>query len=156
MTMEVCAFNPNGNILAVGGRRGVVHLVDWSHGNGTQVIGSVKMNAPVKALCWTRSGGGRDGTSSQLLTLSEDADIYQWDVGERRCLDRWKDDGGFGSCVMSLDRNDRYLGVGCVVYHSLTAALSLTDLCLTMQLAFRNCQCVQTARKPTTTPAESY
>ena len=109
MTMEVCAFNPAGNVLAVGGRRGVVHLVDWTSGGGTQVLGFVKMNSPVKALCWTR---GRNGTGSQLLSLSEDADVYHWDIGERRCINRWKDDGGFASLSMSSDRNDRYLGIG--------------------------------------------
>lgn len=109
MTMDVCAFNPLGNILAVGGRRGVIQLVDWKSGGGTQVIGSIKMNSPVKALCWTH---GRDGAGSQLLTLSEDAEIYHWDVGERRCLNRWKDDGGFGSLTLSSDRNDGYVGIG--------------------------------------------
>lgn len=48
------------------------------------------------------------------MTLGEDAEIYVWDVGERRCLRRWKDEGGFGSKVMSGDRAGNYVAVGCV------------------------------------------
>ncbi|TDL22343.1 WD40 repeat-like protein [Rickenella mellea] len=106
MSMEKCAFDASGEVLAVAGRKGYVHLVDWKSG-GAQVVGSVKMNTPVKSLWWTRGD-----TASELMTLGEDAEVYVWNVGERRCVKRWKDDGGFGSVVMSGDSGGRYLGVG--------------------------------------------
>lgn len=105
-SMEICAFDPTGEVLAVAGRRGYVHLVDWRSGSG-QVIGSVKMNAGVKSVWWTR-GSGR----SELMSLGEDAEVYVWDVGEKRCVRRWKDDGGYGSHIISGDRTGQYLGIG--------------------------------------------
>ena len=83
------------------------------------MIGSDKMNSPVRALCWTR---GRGGSQSQLLSLSEDADVYHWDVAERRCINRWKDDGGFASLTMSTDKSDNYLSIG---YAQLICLISL-------------------------------
>ncbi|KAI0063229.1 WD40 repeat-like protein [Artomyces pyxidatus] len=108
LSMEISAFDSSGEVLAIAGRRGYVHLVDWKSGTG-QVVGSVKANTAVKALWWTR-GPGSNGR--ELMTLGEDAEVYLWDVGERRCVRRWKDDGGFGSRVLSGDRAGSYLAVG--------------------------------------------
>ena len=107
-SMEICAFNPAGEVLAVAGRHGYVHLVDWKSGGG-QVVGSLKMNAPVKSLWWVR-GGSEEGR--QLVSLGDDAEVYVWDVGERRCVRRWQDDGGFGSVTMSGDGAGKYLAIG--------------------------------------------
>lgn len=104
--MEICAFDPTGEVLAVGGRRGYIHLVDWRSGSG-QVVGSVKMNSGVKSVWWTQ-GSGR----SELMSLGEDAEVYVWDVGEKRCVRKWKDEGGYGSHIMSGDRSGQYLGIG--------------------------------------------
>ncbi|TFK48043.1 WD40 repeat-like protein [Heliocybe sulcata] len=105
-SMETCAFSPSGEVLAVGGRRGYVHLVDWQSGAG-QVVGSVKMNAGVRSVWWARGGEGRE-----LMTLSDDSEVYVWDVGERRCVKRWREDGGFGSRIMSGDNKGEYLAIG--------------------------------------------
>ena len=106
-SMETCAFDPSGEVLAVAGRRGYVHLVDWRSGTG-QVVGSVKMNSGVKGLWWTT---GREG-NSELMSLGEDSEVYVWDVGERRCVKKWKDDGGYGSQIIGGDRSGQYLGIG--------------------------------------------
>ncbi|CAL1696799.1 unnamed protein product [Somion occarium] len=106
-SMETCAFDPSGDVLAVAGRRGYVHLVDWKSGAG-QVVGSVKMNSTVKSIWWTN---GRNG-KSELMSLGEDAEVYVWDVGERRCVKRWKDEGGYGSNIIAGDQSGRYLGIG--------------------------------------------
>lgn len=92
--MEQFKFSPDGGMLAVGGRRGYVHLVDWGAagvGNGGQVVGQVKMNVAVKGIAWQRDG-------RELLTLGEDSEVYVWDVGMRKCVMRWEDEGGFGAC----------------------------------------------------------
>ncbi|TFY60987.1 hypothetical protein EVG20_g7224 [Dentipellis fragilis] len=106
-SMEVCAFNPTGEVLAVAGRRGYVHLVDWQSGAG-QVVGSVKANASIKSLWWARG----PGSERELMGLGEDAEVYVWDVGERRCVKRWKDDGGFGSRILTGDRRGNYTAIG--------------------------------------------
>lgn len=105
LSMETCAFSPNGDYLAVAGRRGYVHLVDWRRGGG-QVVGSVKMNNPVKDLHWA--------ADNRLLSLGADCEIFLWDIDNYRCLRRWKDDGGFGSAIMTGSRNQNHLAIGWV------------------------------------------
>ncbi|KAL5534753.1 hypothetical protein ACEPAG_1217 [Sanghuangporus baumii] len=107
--MELVAFDPSGVILAVAGRRGYVHLVDWRSGSA-QVAGSVKMNSGVQGLWWNRHPG-LDGRP-ELLTLGADAEVYVWDVGERRCVRRWKEEGGYGTTVISGDNSGSYLSIG--------------------------------------------
>jgi U3 small nucleolar RNA-associated protein 18 len=105
--MEITAFSPyTGDILAVAGRGGYVHLVDWKSGAG-QVVGSLKCGGGgggVRALWWAPessssnvlgSTGARGSGHNHLAVLSGDAEVYLWDVGERRCVRRWKDEGGF-------------------------------------------------------------
>ena len=112
--MEVSAFSPYpGDILAVAGRGGNVHLVDWKSGAG-QVVASLKCGAAgggVKSLWWVPASSSTSSDSSplgsspvelssassrpHLAVLSGDAEVYLWDVGQRRCVRRWKDEGGF-------------------------------------------------------------
>ncbi|KAK0232663.1 WD40-repeat-containing domain protein [Armillaria fumosa] len=89
--MEITAFSPTGEMLAVAGRGGNVHLVDWRSGGG-QVVGTLKGGAGggIRELWWTKDGDGEG-----LAVLSGDAEVCLWDVGQRRCLRRWRDEGGF-------------------------------------------------------------
>ena len=97
-------------MLAVAGRGGNVHLVDWKSGAG-QVIGSLKCTTSggggsggVQGLWWVTSSGaegvlGGDAAVSHdekhLAVLTGEAEVYIWDVGQRRCVKRWKDEGGY-------------------------------------------------------------
>ena len=104
-SLQTCSFSSTGEMLAVAGRRGYIHLVDWkATAAGSQVIGSVKMNSSVKSLWWNNQG--------ELLSLGEDSEIYVWDIAERRCIRRWKDDGGYGSILIAGDLSNRYLATG--------------------------------------------
>ena len=125
MGMEHCAFDPSGSVLAVAGRRGYVHLIDWRSG-AAQVVGSVKMNSGVQSLWWNRHSGS--DASSELMTLGADAEVYIWNVGERRCVRRWKEEGGFGTTVMSGDENGRYLCIGCVHVRFCSASKSMLEV----------------------------
>ncbi|GAA5823947.1 hypothetical protein JCM3770_004142 [Rhodotorula araucariae] len=107
--LERFRFSPGaGDVLAIAGRRGYVHLVDWGSSGvsrGGQVLGEVKMNGAVKALAWQRDG-------RELLTLGDDSEVYVWDIGTRKCIDRWRDDGGFGACALETSRDGRWAAVG--------------------------------------------
>ncbi|KAJ3839760.1 WD40-repeat-containing domain protein [Lentinula raphanica] len=117
--MEVTAFEPStGSVLAVAGRGGYVHLVDWKSGAG-QVIGSLKCSnggGGVKGLWWTSAGSKLDsGTRDYLTVLTGDSEVYLWDVGERQCVRRWKDEGGFrgaGRVLTGSGKGSGWLAVG--------------------------------------------
>ena len=144
--MELSAFSPYpGDILAVAGRGGHVHLVDWKSGAG-QVVTSLKCGAAgggVKGLWWvppttsaTQGSPSPLGSSSlvepssassrpHLAVLSGDAEVYLWDIGQRRCVRRWKDEGGFKGAGRYMagavgHGGEGWLAIGCVSMHSIT------------------------------------
>lgn len=126
--MEICAFSPTGEVLAVAGRRGYVHLVDWKSGAG-QVVGSLKMNAGVRSLWWARGGIGE---GRELMSLSDNAEVYVWDIAGRNCTRRWQDHGGFGSCVINGDREGKYVAIGygatVFLYHIALSTIFLVQI----------------------------
>jgi U3 small nucleolar RNA-associated protein 18 len=56
--MSLMAFSPSGELLAVAGHNGYIHLVDWKSGAG-QVIDSLK--------CASGGDGGCTGCGGMLL-----------------------------------------------------------------------------------------
>lgn len=113
--METCSFSHDGRVVAIAGRGGHVHFLDWASAasGGGQVIGSVKANGPIKSLCWV---GGHD--RRELMTVGQDAEVYLWDVGSRRCLRRWKDEGAFGVSALEGGPNSQYTALGLVLVFS--------------------------------------
>lgn len=139
--MEVTAFEPRtGSILAVAGRGGYVHLVDWKSGAG-QVIGSLKCSnggGGVKGLWWASSSSERYsevdtgfGSREYLTVLTGDSEVYVWDVGERRCVRRWTDEGGFrgsGRVLAGSGKGSGWLAIGYGIYFSCISCMGITLL----------------------------
>jgi U3 small nucleolar RNA-associated protein 18 len=136
--MELTAFSHTaGEILAVGARGGYVHLVDWKSGAG-QVVGSLKCGGlggvgggGVKDMWWVPPGEGR--AREHLAVLTGDAEVYLWDVGERRCVRRWRDEGGFRGAARVMTGSAAgarggWLGVGCVCVCFCDASLLIRPL----------------------------
>ena len=119
------AFSPGrGSILAVAGGGGNVQLVDWTSGAG-QVIGSLKCNTSsggVQGLWWVPSGVDSEvlgdsgaGSDGHLAVLTGEAEVYIWDVGQRRCVKRWRDDGGYrgaGRTFACSGGQDGWMSIG--------------------------------------------
>lgn len=109
-SMDVARFDPEeGKLLAVAGRRGYVHLVDWISGGvgGGQVIGSLKCHSPVRDIAWVPDGGHK-----RLMTLSQNAEVYIWDVGSRKCIARWKDEGNYGAQILKTNASGSHHAIG--------------------------------------------
>ena len=90
-------FQPGASsrLVAVGGRRGQVHLLDWGAGAagqmGGQRIGELRMNAPLAGMAWAGE------TEHRLLTLSTEGRIHVWDLRSRSCPVTAYDTGLFGA-----------------------------------------------------------
>ena len=54
------------------------------------------MHLSVDLIWWNNRG--------ELLNLRLDSEMYAWDAVERR----WKDDGGYGSELITGDQSNRY------------------------------------------------
>lgn len=109
--MEICKFSDDGTMLAVGGKNGYVHLLHCGTGSASaQVVGSVKMSRPVKDLEWT--GAGEDSGRKELMTISNEGQVFLWDVGSRRCLRTWTDEGAYGTTVLARGGSGKYFALG--------------------------------------------
>ncbi|MCO5554302.1 hypothetical protein L7F22_007831 [Adiantum nelumboides] len=86
-------FQPHGgSLLAVGGRRGAVHLLEWGKQGASasgSLIGSLRMNAPLAGLSWD----GADPT--KIMSLSDQGIVHLWDVRNMKCQVQKRDVGLF-------------------------------------------------------------
>jgi U3 small nucleolar RNA-associated protein 18 len=105
--MERFSFSPDGTTVAVAGRSGYVHLLDWGKAGsgGGQMVGSLKTHGSVRGLAWQKDG-------TELISLGDDARAYVWDVRTRRCVGRWLDEGGPGRTELAVDGRGKYLATG--------------------------------------------
>ncbi|CAE7228942.1 unnamed protein product [Rhizoctonia solani] len=101
---DINAFSRDGRTLAIAGRQGRVRMLDWA---SVSVVGEIKASASVKSIWWST----RDGTGPEMYTLDANAEVCAWDVRMRKCLRRWRDDGGFGTTI-ATEGVGRYTAVG--------------------------------------------
>ncbi|SNX82520.1 related to UTP18 - possible U3 snoRNP protein involved in maturation of pre-18S rRNA [Melanopsichium pennsylvanicum] len=115
-------------LLAIGGRRGVVHLLDWGRSGaaGGTRIGGVRMNSPLAGFSWDAAsvlgdrgtGIGVVGTGKdvELLTMSTEGSVHLWDIRnmglEVGCTSIWNDPGSFGAKGLEVSPNGRFWTVG--------------------------------------------
>ncbi|CAE6451349.1 unnamed protein product [Rhizoctonia solani] len=101
---DINAFSRDGRTLAIAGRQGRVRLLDWA---SVGVVGEIKASASVKSIWWST----RDDAGPEMYTLDANAEICAWDVRMRRCLRRWRDDGGFGTTI-ATEGVGKYTAIG--------------------------------------------
>ncbi|WVW83473.1 hypothetical protein I302_105494 [Kwoniella bestiolae CBS 10118] len=100
------AFSPDGSLLAVAGRRGLVSIHDWPSGGIVAELRSGR-GGSIADLTWSTDGkelsvlGGRDG-----------AEVEVWDLAERRVVRRRRDDRALGGTIMRCSRDGSYTAVG--------------------------------------------
>ncbi|PWO00157.1 WD40 repeat-like protein [Tilletiopsis washingtonensis] len=133
--LSMARFQPlgaeSGRLLAIGGRRGAIHLLDWGSGQGgagagagAALVGSLRLNAPLVGLEWdqTASAAGR-----RLLSLSKEGSVHVWDTRAMRCAVERRDAGLFGAHGLAQSPSGAHWAVGSDsgtvnVYDALTAS----------------------------------
>jgi U3 small nucleolar RNA-associated protein 18 len=89
---KTAGVEDNRSILAIGGRRGAIHLLEWGSVGGSgggSLIGSLHMNAPLAGLTWDSS------RSNSLVSLSTFGTVHSWDVRNMKCEVQKSDAGLF-------------------------------------------------------------
>ncbi|SPO22551.1 related to UTP18 - possible U3 snoRNP protein involved in maturation of pre-18S rRNA [Ustilago trichophora] len=115
-------------LLAIGGRRGVVHLLDWGRSGaaGGTRIGGVRMNSALAGFTWDAAsvlgdrgtGIGVTGTGKdvELLTMSTEGSVHLWDIRnmglEVGCTSIWTDPGSFAAKGLEVSPNGKFWTVG--------------------------------------------
>ncbi|WVQ70415.1 uncharacterized protein L199_008642 [Kwoniella botswanensis] len=105
-TLHRHAFSPDGTLLAVAGRRGLISIHDWPSGGVVAELRSGR-GGYTADLTWSQNGrelnvlGGRDG-----------AEVEVWDIAERRMVRRWRDDRALGGTLMRNSRDGNYTAIG--------------------------------------------
>lgn len=82
----------NRSLLAIGGRRGAIHLLEWGSVGGSgggSLVGSLHMNAPLAGLTWNPS------LPHSLISLSTVGTVHSWDVRNMKCEVQKSDAGLF-------------------------------------------------------------
>lgn len=80
------------SLLAIGGRRGAIHLLEWGSVGGSgggSMVGSLHMNAPLADLTWNPS------IPHSLISMSTMGTVHSWDVRSMKCEVQKSDAGLF-------------------------------------------------------------
>ncbi|PSN45839.1 hypothetical protein C0J52_05510, partial [Blattella germanica] len=95
-------ISPDGRLLAICGRFGNIHLLT---AQALEQVGLLKMNDDVSAVAF-------DGDGTRLFSHGAGGEVYAWDVGSRRCLGRFIDDGSICGKSLTVAPGGRYLAAG--------------------------------------------
>ncbi|XP_034233330.1 U3 small nucleolar RNA-associated protein 18 homolog [Thrips palmi] len=100
--MQNFTMSPDGRLIAALGRYGHIHLLT---AQSKEWVGSLKMNADVKAICFNKDG-------SRLYSHGDGGEVYIWDMHSRSCIHRFIDDGCITGTSIAVSPSDQYLACG--------------------------------------------
>ena len=100
--MKNFSVSPDGRLIAALGKFGHIHLIT---AQSKEWLGSLKMNADVKALSFNKDG-------SRLYSHGDGGEVYIWDIRSRSCIHRFTDDGCIVGTSLAVSPNDQYLACG--------------------------------------------
>ncbi|KAI9310594.1 WD40-repeat-containing domain protein [Dichotomocladium elegans] len=101
-TLPSFNMSPCGKYIAFRGHGGHIILVSSLT---KQWIGDLKMNKSIEGMSWSSDG-------KFLQSIAHDGEVYLWDVGQRECVKRWRDDGAVFSTSFASSPNDKYYATG--------------------------------------------
>ncbi|KAI7886460.1 WD40 repeat-like protein [Lichtheimia hyalospora FSU 10163] len=101
-SLESFTMSPCGKYTAFRGKGGHIVLVSTLT---KQWVGDFKMDRSVEGMAWSSDG-------KYLHSIANNGQVYQWDVGQRECVNRWIDDGAVRSTALGVSRDDRFYATG--------------------------------------------
>ncbi|CAK9817661.1 U3 small nucleolar RNA-associated protein 18 homolog [Anthophora quadrimaculata] len=100
--MQKYEVSPDGKTIAICGRLGEIFLLTTS---SKELIGTLKMNARCKSLCFTPD-------SKTLITHGDSNEMYVWDINSRVCVHRAIDDGCLSCESIAMSPSGQFLATG--------------------------------------------
>lgn len=115
--LSMARFQPldsagSSRLLAIGGRRGAVHLVDWARSGGASggnLISSLRQNSPLAGVEWDPSS---EAEGRRLVSLGQDGTMSLWDVRNMRCSVVKRDLGLYGARSVAASNGGGHWAVG--------------------------------------------
>ncbi|CAB4406560.1 unnamed protein product [Rhizophagus irregularis] len=101
-TRENFLISPCGKYIVFIGSNGYLTLVSYQT---KQQVANLKMNGSADAAAWSSDG-------KYLFSAGKDATIYQWDVGARKVVHCFADEGGYKPKKIAVSRNNDYFSIG--------------------------------------------
>ncbi|CAI2168790.1 11953_t:CDS:10 [Funneliformis geosporum] len=101
-SLENFSISPCGKYIVFVGNNGYLTLVSYQT---KQWVGKFKMNGSANAVAWSSDG-------KYLFSVSDDATVYQWDVGERKSVHCFMDEGGYNLKKIAISSNNNYFAIG--------------------------------------------
>lgn len=95
-------ISPDGTLLLLHGVSGYLHVLSM---RSKELVGSVKVNGRAAGAVFTTD-------SSRIYSSDDEGGMYVWDVGSRRCLHRFTDEGCLRSTCLAASLDGRYLACG--------------------------------------------
>lgn len=103
------AKDSNRSLLAIGGRRGAIHLLEWGSVGGSgggSLVGSLHMNAPLAGVTWNSS------KPHSLVSLSTLGIVHSWDIRNMKCEVQKSDPGLYAPKSIKASPNGDWWAIG--------------------------------------------
>ena len=101
-SLETFTLSPDGKLICFLGNDGYLILVN---AKTHRFIGSMKMNGTVRAAAFTPD-------SKEILSVGSDGEVYRWDLRQRRCLQRFQDEGNLGGTSLAISPTGSLFATG--------------------------------------------
>ncbi len=106
-SLESFVISPDDQYIAFLRRDGYIGLASRS---SKQWIADFKMSSSVKSVDFSSDG-------KTMYSISRDGEVYHWDLGERRCIHRFHDEGAIKPRALAASFDGGYIATGYVYFN---------------------------------------
>lgn len=102
LALEKFALSPDGKYIAAKGSNGLIHVLSAS---SKEVLFEMRMNDVLTSLEFSPD-------SSKLFSHGCGGRVYIWDIGTRRCINKFEDEGSITGTSLAMSPNGHFLAAG--------------------------------------------